>query len=81
MKQVDSRLHNHLQQIEFMPELSLLKWLRCLYSREFTLDATMTIWDYLFADVDYQLVQERKYEKMVPNAVTFYHREDYHTNH
>ena len=56
MREVDPELHKHLQRLEFLPELSLLKWLRVLFSREFTLDATLTVWDYIFADVDYQLV-------------------------
>lgn len=56
MREVDPELHQHLQNIEFIPELSLLKWLRVLFSREFTLHATLTCWDYIFSDVDYQLV-------------------------
>jgi len=57
MKNVDVDLHKHLQIVEFMPELSLLKWLRCLFSREFVIGATLEVWDYFFADIDYQLVQ------------------------
>ena len=53
LREVDEDLHEHLQTMEFLPELSLLKWLRVLFSREFTLDATLIIWDYIFADVDY----------------------------
>ena len=65
LREVDEELHQHLQRLEFMPELSLLKWLRVLYSREFAHDATLFVWDYIFADVDYQLVQQRKYEKII----------------
>ena len=56
MRLVDSDLHAHLQEVEFIPELSLLKWLRVLFSREFNLESTLTIWDYIFSDIDYQLV-------------------------
>ena len=65
LREVDEDLHKHLQNLDFLPELSLLKWLRVLYSREFTLGASLVIWDYIFADVDYQLVQQRKYEKLI----------------
>ena len=65
MKIVDPDLHNHLQEVEFIPELSLLKWLRVMYSREFDIASTLTIWDYIFSDVDYQLVTQRKYDKIV----------------
>ena len=57
MRQIDEELHKHLLKVEFIPELSLLKWLRVLFSREFSLQATLTVWDYIFADIDYQLVQ------------------------
>ena len=59
LREVDEDLNDHLQNLDFLPELSLLKWLRVLFSREFTLEATLTVWDYIFADVDYQLVQQR----------------------
>ena len=77
MREVDPELHQHLQRLEFLPELSLLKWLRVLFSREFTLNATLTIWDYIFADVDYQLVQQRKYEKLIPGQKQFYQQDEY----
>jgi len=37
MRQIDEELHKHLLKVEFIPELSLLKWLRVLFSREFSL--------------------------------------------
>ena len=77
MREVDPELHQHLQNLEFLPELSLLKWLRVLFSREFNLDATLTVWDYIFADVDYQLVQQRKYEKIILSQKSFYQQDDY----
>ena len=54
-----------------------MKWLRVLYSREFNLDDTLLAWDYIFSDVDYQLVQQRKFEKMIQGQRTFYEQDDY----
>ena len=48
-----------------------------LYSREFTLEATLTVWDYIFSDVDYQLVQQRKYEKIIRGQKSFYEQDEY----
>ena len=53
MTEVDSELHQHLQNLEFLPELCLLKWLRIIYCREFNLQSVLTVWDYIFSDVDY----------------------------
>ena len=72
MRLVDSELHSHLQEVEFIPELSLLKWLRVLFGREYDLSSTLTIWDYIFSDVDYQLVTQRKYEKIIKGQKSFY---------
>ena len=77
MREVDPDLHQHLQNVEFLPELSLLKWLRVLFSREFSLGATLTLWDYIFADVDYQLVQQRRYEKIILGQKSFYQQDEY----
>ena len=79
MKLVDPELHNHLQEVEFIPELSLLKWLRVMYSREFDVASTLTIWDYIFSDIDYSLVTQRKFDKLVRGQKSFYQQEDYMT--
>ena len=54
-----------------------MKWLRVLFSREFSLGATLTLWDYIFADVDYQLVQQRRYEKIILGQKSFYQQDEY----
>jgi hypothetical protein len=37
LKEIDSKLYYHIQEMEVQPELILLKWLRCLLSREFSI--------------------------------------------
>lgn len=73
---VDKELSKHLQDQSFQPELAFLCWLRILYSRQFSIPSVLVAWDYFFADIDYQLVAQRKYEEyeFVGN---FYQREDY----
>jgi hypothetical protein len=73
---VDKELAKHLQEKSFQPELGMLCWLRVLYTRQFTLDTVLKVWDYFFSDIDYALVQQRRYEEydFVGNL---YQRDDY----
>ena len=36
---------------QISPELSLMRWLRCVLSREFTEEITLNYWDYLLGGV------------------------------
>ncbi|KAE8842869.1 hypothetical protein HRS9139_02166 [Pyrenophora teres f. teres] len=45
----DPELHAHLVKLEIVPQIFLLRWIRLLFGREFSLDAVFDMWDALFA--------------------------------
>ena len=49
LAEVDPELANHLQVIEILPQIFLLRWIRLLFGREFSLKDTLSVWDVLFA--------------------------------
>ncbi|KAF1829013.1 RabGAP/TBC [Decorospora gaudefroyi] len=49
LPKVDPELHSHLGKLEIVPQIFLLRWIRLLFGREFTLDAVFDMWDALFA--------------------------------
>lgn len=50
-KNCDSALYGHLHRtLGIAPQLFLLKWIRCLFTRELTLDQVVQLWDALFMD-------------------------------
>jgi hypothetical protein len=51
LKEIDSEFYYHIQDIEVQPEIILLKWLRCLLSREFTVKSLLEMWDYMLSSV------------------------------
>ena len=51
LSQKDARLHKHLVMNDIAPNLFLLRWVRILFSREFSIANTVRIWDFLFAQI------------------------------
>jgi hypothetical protein len=49
LRQKDAELAAHLDALRVLPQLYMLRWLRCLFGREFHLVDTLKIWDALFA--------------------------------
>ncbi|KAI5368979.1 hypothetical protein J4E82_010221 [Alternaria postmessia] len=49
LPKVDPELHTHLVKLEIVPQIFLLRWIRLLFGREFSLDAVFDMWDALFA--------------------------------
>lgn len=47
---VDPELATHLQVIEILPQIFLLRWIRLLFGREFSMRDTLSVWDVLFAE-------------------------------
>ncbi|CAG9313115.1 TBC1D5_2 [Blepharisma stoltei] len=45
----DQELYLHIQKSKYDPQLFFVRWLRCLISREFTLNQTLLIWDAMLA--------------------------------
>lgn len=37
---------------EVAPELHLTRWLRCMMSREFSLETSLKIWDFIFSGIE-----------------------------
>ena len=38
---------------EVVPELHLTRWLRCMMSREYEIERTLVVWDYIYSGIDY----------------------------
>jgi hypothetical protein len=51
LKEIDHELHRHVQEMDIQPELIFLRWLRCMASREFSLNSLLYVWDFIIADV------------------------------
>jgi TBC1 domain family protein 5 len=48
--QKDARLHKHLVMQDVAPNLFLLRWVRLLFAREYSIPITIKIWESLFED-------------------------------
>ncbi|KAI0480846.1 RabGAP/TBC [Xylariaceae sp. FL0804] len=49
LSRVDPELSAHLKDIEILPQVFLIRWIRLLFSREFPFDQMLILWDTLFA--------------------------------
>lgn len=47
---VDRRLAAHLENIDIVPQIFLMRWIRLLFGREFAFDEMLTVWDVIFAE-------------------------------
>ncbi|KAI9646210.1 hypothetical protein NHQ30_005650 [Ciborinia camelliae] len=47
---VDPQLAKHLTDIEILPQIFLIRWIRLLFGREFPFDNLLEVWDTLFAE-------------------------------
>lgn len=50
LPQVDTELSQHLNGIDIVPQVFLMRWIRLLFGREFSFDDTLTVWDVIFAE-------------------------------
>ncbi|KAF2972166.1 hypothetical protein GQX73_g1444 [Xylaria multiplex] len=54
---VDPELSIHLKNIEVLPQIFLIRWIRLLFSREFPFDQMLILWDTLFSvDPTFKLI-------------------------
>ncbi|KAI1281355.1 rab-GTPase-TBC domain-containing protein [Xylaria sp. FL0933] len=54
---VDPELSIHLKNIEVLPQVFLIRWIRLLFSREFPFDQMLILWDTLFSiDPNFKLI-------------------------
>ncbi|OBT87827.1 hypothetical protein VE02_02136 [Pseudogymnoascus sp. 03VT05] len=57
LAQVDPELASHLTQIEILPQIFIIRWIRLLFGREFPFEDLLALWDKLFAeDPDLELI-------------------------
>lgn len=49
LRKIDPDLAAHLTNIEILPQIFLIRWIRLLFSREFPFNQSLTLWDTLFA--------------------------------
>ncbi|RCI17246.1 hypothetical protein L249_2143 [Ophiocordyceps polyrhachis-furcata BCC 54312] len=49
LRSVDDELATHLVDMEVLPQIFLIRWVRLLFSREFPLDQVLFLWDIIFA--------------------------------
>lgn len=47
---VDNRLSQHLESVDIVPQVFLMRWIRLLFGREFAFDEMLTLWDVIFAE-------------------------------
>lgn len=52
LKGIDNHLYSHLMSNQVSPELQLMRWLRCVLSREFKIEITLVYWDYILAGIE-----------------------------
>ncbi len=57
LMKVDPELATHLKNIEILPQIFLIRWIRLLFGREFPFEHHLVLWDSIFAfDPDLHLV-------------------------
>eukprot|EP01126_Amoeba_proteus_P015789 TRINITY_DN1714_c0_g4_i3.p1 TRINITY_DN1714_c0_g4~~TRINITY_DN1714_c0_g4_i3.p1 ORF type:complete len:319 (+),score=65.74 TRINITY_DN1714_c0_g4_i3:633-1589(+) len=49
LRSVDPGLFTHFCDLDVEPQIYLLRWIRCMFGREFSLEHTLIIWDALFS--------------------------------
>ncbi|KAK4227732.1 TBC1 domain family member 5 [Podospora fimiseda] len=49
LMKVDQELANHLRDIEVLPQIFLIRWIRLLFGREFPFEQLLVMWDSIFA--------------------------------
>lgn len=50
LPQVDAELASHMEKLDIMPQVFLMRWIRLLFGREFPFDDVLTMWDVIFAN-------------------------------
>lgn len=50
LSKVDPELATHLEKLDIMPQVFLMRWIRLVFGREFPFDDVLTMWDVIFAN-------------------------------
>jgi len=59
-------LFEHFIQNQLSPELQLMRWLRCMLSREFDPSITLMLWDYILGGVYIHFTKDYQEELAKP---------------
>ncbi|PHH63931.1 hypothetical protein CDD81_5150 [Ophiocordyceps australis] len=49
LQKLDWELASHLSNVDILPQIFLIRWIRLLFSREFPFDQVLILWDSIFA--------------------------------
>ena len=60
LKTIDEDLYQHLIDNQVSPELHLMRWLRCILSREFDIKTSVLFWDYIFSGIESKHRSDRR---------------------
>lgn len=64
LPRLNETLFNHLQSLEVDPHIYMIKWIRCMLSREFELDQVLRLWDSIFTHYHFYTPDSKKLEML-----------------
>lgn len=76
LKRVDTDVYKHLVDVSLDPELQLMRWLRCILSREFNIEIVLSLWDYIFVGIKNEHRTDRDFGDMYYNDEYFESKND-----
>ena len=76
LKRVDTEVYKHLVSVNLDPELQLMRWLRCILSREFNIEVVLNLWDYIFVGIKNEHRTDRDFGDMYYNDEYFESKND-----
>ncbi|EME87908.1 uncharacterized protein MYCFIDRAFT_213065 [Pseudocercospora fijiensis CIRAD86] len=50
MAEIDPHLVKHLESLDVLPQVFLIRWIRLLFGREFEFESVLALWDVIFAE-------------------------------
>lgn len=71
LQRIDTEVYKHLIRVSLDPEIQLMRWLRCILCREFDIEISLALWDYIFVGIQDKHRTDRDFGDM-------YYTESYH---
>ncbi|XP_952920.1 GTPase activator, putative [Theileria annulata] len=62
LKECDNKLYMYLKSLDLEPHLFLIRWIRLLFSREFNINETLNLWDFLLSDYYFEQIAKKSAE-------------------
>ncbi|BAM42281.1 uncharacterized protein TOT_040000650 [Theileria orientalis strain Shintoku] len=72
LKECDFVLYAHLKNIELEPHLFLIRWIRLIFSREFNVNETLNLWDFLLSDYYFELKSGGESQQFPFQSIDFF---------